>query len=138
MPMGKLVAIISFFLLFSGWKKTNEKIKENAVISAMTDGQWVITNFVKNGTTITSDFAGYRFQFYSNKTVDAIKNSTVEKTGNWDGDVNSMTITTNFLNAVLPLTLLNGTWHIDNNSMTFVVASQNAGTDTKALRLEKL
>jgi hypothetical protein len=136
--MGKVIAIISFFLLFSGCKKTIEKIKENAVISAMTDGQWVITNFVKNGTTITSDFASYKFQFYSNKAVDAIKNSAVEKTGNWDGDVNNMTITTNFPNAVLPVSLLNGTWHIDNNSMTFVVASQNSGTDVKTLRLEKL
>lgn len=136
--MGKVIAIISFFLLFSGCKKTIEKIKENAVISAMTDGQWVITNFVRNGTPITSDFASYKFQFFSNKTVDAIKNSAVEKTGNWDGDVNSMTITNNFPNAVLPLTLLNGTWHIDNSSMTFVVASQNSGTDVKALRLEKL
>ena len=136
--MGKLIAIISFFLLCSGCKKTIEKIKENAVISAMTDGQWVITSFVKNGTNITSDFAGYKFQFYSNKSVEAIKSSVVEKTGNWDGDVNNMTITTNFPNAVLPLTLLNGTWHIDNNSMTFVVASQNSGAETKALRLEKL
>jgi len=136
--MGKAVVIISFFLLFSGCKKTIEKIKENAVISAMTDGQWVITNFVKNGTTITPDFAGYKFQFYSNKTVEAIKNSAVEKAGSWDGDVNSMTITTSFLNAGLPLILLNGSWHIDNNSMTFVVASQNSGADVKTLRLEKL
>jgi len=136
--MRKAIAIISFFLLFSGCKKTIEKIKENAVISAMTDGQWVITSFVKNGTTITSDFAGYKFQFFSNKTVQAIKNSVVEKTGNWEGDVNNLTITTDFPSAVLPLTLLNGTWHIDNSSMTFVAASQNSGSDVKTLRLEKL
>lgn len=136
--MGKVIAIISFFLLFSGCKKTIEKIKENAVIDAMTDGQWIITKFVKNGTTITSDFDGYKFQFHSNKTVDAIKNNSVEKTGNWDGDVNAMTITANFPNAALPLTQINGNWHIDNNSLTFVVASQNSGTETKALRLEKL
>jgi hypothetical protein len=136
--MGKTITIISVFLLLTGCKKTIEKIKENAVIDAMTEGQWVVTKFVKNGTTITSDFTGYKFQFYSNKTVDAIKNSAVEKTGTWDGDVNTMTITANFTSAALPLTLLNGNWHIDNNSWTFVVASQNSGTETKSLRLEKL
>jgi hypothetical protein len=136
--MRKAVAIISFFLLLTGCKKTVEKLKENAVIDAMTEGQWVVTKFVKNGTTITSDFADYKFQFHSNRTVDAFKNSTVEKTGTWDGDVSTMTITANFQDAALPLTLLNGNWHIDNNSWTFVVASQNSGTETKSLRLEKL
>jgi len=113
-------------------------MKENAVISAMTDGQWVITSFVKNGTVITSDFSGYKFQYYKNKTVDAIKNGTVEKTGTWDGDAGTMTISANFLNTVLPLSLVNGSWHIDNNSWTYVVASQNSGTETRNMRLEKL
>ena len=136
--MGKLIAIISFFLLFSGCKKTIDKIKENAVISAMTDGQWVIKKFIRNGTNITPDFAAYKFQFHSNKTVDAINNSTVEKTGSWDGDANTMTITAEFSNVVLPLILINGSWHIDNNSWTYVAAFQNSGTETKILRLEKL
>lgn len=136
--MGKAIAVISFFLLLTGCKKTIEKIKENAVIDAMTEGQWVVTKFIKDGATLTSDFSGYKFQFYSNRTVDAMKNGSVEKTGTWDGDVNTMTITANFPGAVLPLILLNGNWHIDNNSWTFVVASQNSGTETKSLRLEKL
>lgn len=135
--MRKAIAIVAFFLLFTGCKKTIEKLKENAVIDAMTEGQWVVKKFVKDGTTVTSDFATYKFQFYSNKTVDAIKSGTVENTGTWDGDVNTMTITANFSNAALPLTLLNGNWHIDNNSWTFVVASQNSATETKSLRLEK-
>ena len=104
----------------------------------MTDGQWVITNFVNNGTVITSDFSSYKFQYYSNKTVDAINNGVVEKTGTWDGDASAMSITANFPNAGPTLTLINGTWHIDNNSWTFVVASQTSGSQTKTLRLEKL
>ena len=35
---------------------------------------------------ITSDFSAYKFQYYSNYTVDAIKNGVVEKTGTWDGE----------------------------------------------------
>lgn len=136
--MRKIIPV--FFLLFmaAGCKKAIEKIKENAVISAMTDGQWVITIFETNGTNITTDFNGYKFQYHKNYTVDAIRNGVVEKTGTWDGDPNTMIITANFLNASHPLLLINGNWHIDNNSWTYVVASQKTGGDTKKLRLEKL
>lgn len=136
--MKKVTIALSLALILAGCKKNIEKIKENAVISAMTDGQWVITNFVNNGNVITSDFSSYKFQYYSNKTVDAINNGVVEKTGTWDGDASTMTITANFPNAGPTVTLINGTWHIDNNSWTFVVASQNSNGNVKALRLEKL
>lgn len=136
--MRQVILLISLVFLLSGCKKTIDKIKEDAVISAMTDGQWIITSFVKNGTVITSDFSSHKFQFYSNRTVDAIKNSIVEQTGTWDGDVATMTIVASFSNAALPLSLINGSWHIDNNSWTFVVASQNSNNETKTMRLEKL
>lgn len=103
----------------------------------MTDGQWVITNFKQSGNDITSNFDGYKFQYYSNETVDAIKNGVVEKKGTWKGDINNMSISAQFDNVSAPLTLINGNWHIDNNSWTFVVASQTSGTETKTLRLEK-
>jgi len=136
--MKKVIIALSLAFLLAGCKKSIEKIKENAVISAMTDGQWVITNFVNNGNVITSDFSTYKFQYYSNRTVDAINNGVVEKTGTWDGDASTMTITANFQNAGPTLALINGSWHIDNNSWTFVVASQISGGQTKTLRLEKL
>ncbi len=124
-------------VLLAGCKKTIEKKAEDLVIKAMTDGQWVITSFTHNGSNITSDFSPFKFQYYSNRTVDAINNGVVEKTGNWDGNATTLTITANFTNASYPLTLINGSWHIDNNSWTFVVASQNVGSETKSLRLEK-
>jgi len=104
----------------------------------MTNGQWVITKFTLNGSNITADFSPYKFQYYSNKTVDAIKNGSTEKTGNWDGNATDMTTWANFLNVSYPLNLINGTWHITNNSWTFVEASQTSGTDVKTLRLDKL
>ena len=136
--MKNVVIALSFAIIFAGCQKKIEKIKENAVISAMTDGQWVITNFVNDGNVITSDFSTYKFQFNSNKTVDAINNGAVEKTGTFDGDASTMTITANFPNAGSALSLINGGWHIDNSSWTFVVASQTAGSQSKTLRLEKL
>jgi hypothetical protein len=136
--MKKVIIACSLILILASCKKSIDKLKENAVISAMTDGQWVITNFVDNGTVVTTDFSAYKFQFYSNQTVDAINNGVVEKTGTWDGDATAMTISANFQNSGATLALINGTWHIDNNSWTFVVASQNLNNDVKALRLEKL
>ena len=81
---------------------------------------------------------GYKFQYYSNKTVDAIKNGTVEKTGTWDGEASTMTTWANFANATPPLSLINGSWHINNNSWTFVEATQTIGGETKTMRLDKL
>ncbi|MGK2864507.1 MAG: hypothetical protein ACSLE0_21435 [Chitinophagaceae bacterium] len=136
--MKKVFVTVSLFLLIAGCKKSIDKIKENAVVSAMTDGQWGITKFVNNGTNITFEFTNFKFQFYSNNTVDAIKSGTLEKTGTWNGDASRMTIDSNFPNSIFPLNLINGTWQIDNNSWTFVVASQKSGADTMSMRLEKL
>ena len=136
--MKKIVFGISLLFLFTGCKKMVEKMQQDAVIKAMTDGQWKITSFTHNGSDVTSSFATYKFQYYSNKTVDAINNGVVEKTGTWDGNASSMTTSANFVNAVNPLNLINGNWHIDDNSWTFVKASQTIGTETKIMRLDKL
>jgi hypothetical protein len=134
--MKKIAGFIIMIALLAGCKKAVQNIQEDIVIKAMTDGQWVITSFTQNGNNITASFATYKFKYYSNKTVDAINNGIVEKTGTWDGNASTMTTSANFLNATNPLNLVNGNWHIDNNSWTFVVASQT-GTETKTMRLEK-
>jgi hypothetical protein len=136
--MKSLLTVCLLLLLLPGCKKAVENIQQDLVIKAMTDGQWTITKFTDNGTTITSSFTGYKFQYYSNKTVDAIKNGTVEKTGTWDGNASTMTTWASFVNAVNPLDLINGSWHIDRNSWTFVEASQTNGTIVKTMRLDKL
>lgn len=132
------VALLLIFSLLVSCKKTIQKKEEDLVIKAMTSGQWIITNFVYNSSDITADFNNYKFQYYSNRTVEAIKNGTVEKTGTWDGNAATMTTSANFNGATVPLSLINGSWHIDNNSWTFVIASQNTGAETKTMRLDKL
>jgi len=132
------VLLFSFLLLvMAGCKKAIEQKQEDLVIKAMTDGQWGVTSFTLNGANITADYASYKFKYYSNKTVDAIKNGTVEKTGQWDGNASNSTTWANFTGVVYPLDLINGTWHIDRNSWTYVEASQTNGTDTKTMRLDK-
>jgi len=135
--MKKLILLLIIATALGGCKKAIEKAQENLVIQAITDGQWVVTNFVHNGSNITTDFSAYKFKYYSNKTVDAIKNGVVEKTGNWDGDPTSMTTSANFPSPPYPLSLINGSWHIDDNGWTFVVATQTLGSDTKTMRLDK-
>lgn len=135
--MKRFILIIVIFLFVAGCKKAIENVLQDAVIKAMTDGQWAITSFTQNGTDITSAFSGYKFQYYSNKTVDAIKNGVVEKTGNWDGNASTMTTWANFTNVNEPLSLINGSWNINNNSWTYVVATQNNGGEIKTMRLDK-
>ena len=131
-----LLAVI-FLISLAGCKKTIETRQEDLVIKAMTDGQWIITNFTLNSAPVTSDFVNYRFKYYSNKTVDAINNGSVEKTGNWDGNASAMTTWASFTSPSYPLTLINGTWNITNNGWTYVVASQTNGTQIKSMRLDK-
>jgi hypothetical protein len=133
----KIAFVIVFTFLLTGCKKAVENAQQDLVVLAMTDGQWVVTSFTKNGTNITADFASYKFKYYSNKTVDAIKSGTVEKTGTWDGDASAMTTWANFSAPPYPLDLINGSWHIDRNSWTYVEATQIAGAETRTMRLDK-
>lgn len=135
--MKRIVAIFFVLILLAGCKKTVEQVVGDAILQAMTDGQWAITSFTQNGTDITSSFSAYKFKYYSNKTVDAIKNGSVEMTGNWDGDANAMTTYANFTGASSPLSLVNGTWHITNNSWTYIAVTQTNGSETKTMRLDK-
>jgi len=135
--MKRLITLFVIAFAFSNCKKAVEQIGEDLVIKAMTDGQWKITKFTQNGTDITSSFSTYKFQYYSNKTVDAINNGVTERTGNWDGNASAMTTSANFPGASNPIALINGIWNITRNSWTYVEATQTNGSETKTLRLDK-
>ena len=123
--------------LFTSCKKAAEEIFKGRVIDAMTTGQWHMVKFTKGGADITGDFSPYLFQFHENNTVDALNSGAVEKTGTWSADVGARTITSLFTNATTPLSLLNGTWNITDNSWTRVVASQTVNGEVLTLRLQK-
>jgi len=135
--MKNFIIITLGFLFLTGCKKILEKKAEDAIVKAMTDGQWVITNFTTDSTDITSDFSTYKFQYFDNYTVNAIKSGTVENTGTWLGDVNTMNISANFPGASTPILLLNGTWHITDNSWTYVKATMTVNSEVRTLRLDK-
>jgi hypothetical protein len=136
--MKRLRLLLPFILICFSCKKTIENTQEDLVIKAMTDGHWGITSFIHNGIDITVDFNGYKFKYYDNpKKVDAIKNGTVEKTGDWGGNAVDKTTWANFSGASVPISLINGAWNITRNSWTYVEASQSNGTETKTMRLDK-
>lgn len=135
----KPIFTLCFLLMLSAsCKKAVEKVQEDLVIQAMTDGQWAVTSFTEDGNNITTSFAGYKFQYYANRTVDAIKNGTVEKTGTWDGDATTMTTWASFTNATNPLNLVNGAWQILRSGWTYVEAKQIVNGTTKVMRLDKI
>lgn len=136
--MKNLIILLFGSILLTGCKKTVESIAQDLVVQAMINGQWVITRFIQNGNDITSSFSVYKFQYYSDKTVDAFKNGIKERTGNWEGNATSMTTWADFPGAPSPISLINGTWNITKNSWIFVEATQITGSEIKTLRLEKL
>jgi len=135
--MKRLIPLFLIMILLGSCDKAVEKIGEDLVIKAMTDGQWKITKFTQNSTDITSSFSSYKFQYYSNKTVDAILNGVTERTGVWDGNASTMTTSANFAGAPNPISLINGTWNITDSGWTYVEAKQTNGTEVKTLRLDK-
>lgn len=136
--MKKWLPALGLLLLFSGCKKFIENIQEDKIIDIMVDGQWKVTSYIQDGTNITIQFSGYSFQYHRNKTVDAITGGSVERTGNWDGNVSTKTVWADFPGAPTPLIYLTGTWHIDNNTTTYVVLSQEQNGVINTMRLDKL
>src|SRR5689334_8898752 len=135
--MKSCLTFLSILLLATGCAKTIERLQENKVIQAVTDGQWRVTKFTKAGTDLTADFAPYRFQFRTNNTVEAINNGTLERTGTWVADAAAQTITSSFPNAGHPVSLLDGSWKITNSDWTFAEARQTVNGEVLTLRIDK-
>ena len=131
--------LILFFLActLASCKKIIEAAQEDIIVKAMTDGQWRATKFTRDNSDVTADFSSYKFQFRSNKTVDAINNGATEATGTWNGDGEKRTIASNFPAANATVTLLNGTWQVTKNSWTFVEATLTVNNEVRSLRLDK-
>lgn len=136
--MKNLFKLTLLLLLASCSKEKKREIQTNLVIEAMTNGQWKVSNYNIGGTDITNEFINYKFQFYKDLTVEAIKSGAVEKSGTWNADATAMTITSNFAGATDPLAHLNGTWTITSTTWTSVNATQNVSGETRILKLVKL
>lgn len=134
----KCFLLLASFAVFSlSCQKTKERLQEEMIIKAITDGVWRITRYTKGGTDMTADYTDYRFQFYMNYTVDAINNGTTETKGTWQADVPTKVVAVAFTSASDLLVRLNGNWLITRNNWTFVEATQTVNGEVLTLRIDK-
>lgn len=133
-PFYLLALLVALF----SCKKTVQEVKQDQLMDIITSGYWKISNYIQGNTNITNDFSSYKFQFKNNNTVDALINSQVVKTGQWNGDINAQIVTAYFENPGYPLEFLNGTWNIMGGDTKTVIAKQTINGETRSLKLEKL
>ena len=128
-------AVGSILLMAASCKREIPAVPEDLLVKVLTEGEWSVTEYKINGVDKTPDFAGWRVKFYSTKTADAKFNTTVRSSGTWDASQTSQTFTINFPTAGQPMSLSNGTWHVDQPGTRVVVSSQTVGTDVKIMKL---
>jgi hypothetical protein len=117
-------------------KKVKEDLARRFIISAMTDGRWLVDKFTEDTEDITASFNGYEFQFEEDGKVYAILGASQEE-GTWVGDVNALTIFSNFPGATAPLSGLNDTWKVTNNTTKLVEAEPVNSARKAYLKLVK-
>ena len=132
---GLLLIMLSLSLV--SCKKIKENIQEKQAMEWITSGQWKIAGYLDAGVDKTAELSAYTFRFKSNRTVDALKNGTLETSGTWQDNQANRTIYSNFPSASYPLILLNATWTVTNGSETSVTATATVNGELRNLKLSK-
>jgi hypothetical protein len=117
-------------------KKYIQQQQQNALESIITNGTWIVTRYLENGTDITSSFSGYVFKFNSNGTVTGTNTGTVVD-GTWSGDVSTKTIVSQFPSAGAPIDKLNAEWKITDSYPDSVAAKTTINASLNILNLHK-
>lgn len=78
----------------------DDDVDDTEFITALTEGNWVITYFTDDDDNQTTIFQGYLFTFFANRQVAAVKNNvTVYGTWSTDGDDGSLELDLDFSDA---------------------------------------
>ena len=117
-------------------KKLVEETRKNAFIEAMTNGQWVVDQFMEGTISSTDQFTGFQFQFNDDGTLTGISDAG-SVSGLWIGDIPNYAINSLFPEAGDPLKKLNGTWKITSARSSYVNAEMTTTEGKKILRLRK-
>ena len=117
-------------------KKAIEKKEEQMVMDAITNGVWIVQQYIEGPNNISNQFLNYTFQFYANGTVTGNIDSS-STSGTWAGNVSDYTITSQFPSAGDPLKKLNGVWKIKDSGMDFVKAEMTTSAGLCQLSLVK-
>jgi len=131
----RLSVLLLIVNLFS-CKKAIENKQRDILIDAMTNGQWLVQQYIEGTVDISFEFYGYRFQFEENGAVHALLGPSVLD-GTWQGDVNNYSITSQFPSASDPIKKLNGIWKITDSYLDYVEAEMNTSNGKNILHLRK-
>ncbi len=119
-----VVSVLTVTTIVSCSKAKVEQKVEDLAIKLMTDGTWIVTKFLEGPNDITTDFAGWECQFYSNLKAEARK-GTQKVAGTWNSSTSAQTITGQFpAGSPVPLEKINGTWKIIKANYTVGEFSQ--------------
>lgn len=136
MRLFRIYLTVGVLLIASSCKKFVEDQQRKAVMSFITNGSWVVTSYLVDTVSITSQFEGYTFKFEENGTVTGYNGSFTE-IGTWVGEVSDYSITSEFPSAGDPLKKLNGHWIIKDSGLTFVKADLKSDSSILHLHLTK-
>lgn len=133
----KIVVLLLLLVVLSpSCKKYIQQQQQNALERIITNGTWIVTRYLENGTDITTSFSGYVFKFNSNGTVTGTNTGTVAN-GTWSGDVSTKTIISQFPSAGAPVDKLNAEWKITDSYSDSVAAKTTINTTINILNLHK-
>jgi hypothetical protein len=137
--MKRFIPVLTLIILASSLscKKLVEKKQREAIIDAMTSGQWMVEQYFDNGSNVTDQFYDYKFQFYENGTVKGMLGTEVAN-GTWAADTDKYTITSNFPAATNPVSRLNFTWAIKDTDWDYVNAETTTQAGKNILHLRKI
>ena len=138
--MKKLLPLIvtgCFTLIISiSCKKALEKKAENMIMDAITNGEWLVEQYIEGSNNVSNQFLNYYFKFNSDGTVTGTISSTTTN-GTWAANASDYTITSEFPTAGDPVKKLNGLWKIKDSYWDFVKAEMVTANGTNVLTLRK-
>ncbi len=134
-PLPLICVCFALFAVFS-CKKFIEQKKQDMLVSAITNGVWIVEQYREDTSDITAGFQGYEFRFSENGTVTGTKDGNTAN-GTWTGDINTRTISSNFPNIGEPVKKLNGIWLLTDTYWDYVEALMTTETGKNQLHLRK-
>ncbi len=117
-------------------KKQIDDKKEDIIMSAITDGIWIVEFYAENTSDISTDFANYDFQFFKDGKVTGTKTG-ITTNGTWLGNASNYTITSTFSTSSDTLLKMNGVWKLTDSYLDYVEAEKTTATGINYLHLRK-
>ena len=128
--MKKIIPAFLLVLSTFSCQKVKEQTAQDIVLAIMTNGEWIMHQYIENGTDITSQWNGISFKYFSDYSVNAIKSGSVISTGTWGYNTSDTTFNANFPSTTNDTLLkINGSWRWKDSSPTYVKANHKVRND---------